>query len=693
MRTVVPTLLSLTLLIAALPALADDDDARRLDAIVVVDAAPVSPATFVLDPKQPRQPVPASDGADYLKTIPGFNALRSGGSNGDPVLRGLSGSRLNLQVGDGALHGACPARMDNAMSYVAPETYDRVVVVKGPQTVLWGPVGSAGTVRFERQAPSLAEGGAALFDGSMLLGSRGRRDQVIDASIGTDAVYARVSANHAEADDYEDGNGDVVPSRWMKWNADAELGWMPAADTRIALHLGTGDGEARYAGRGMDGAQFDRRSAALRIEHGNPGGPLSHVEVSLFHHHVDHVMDNYTLRTPDPHGSMPMPMVTAVDRRSQGGRAALTWSLSEVEVIAGLDHQDSRHRSRSGMGVDAHLARPWVADASFGQSGVFAEATWVPGAQSRWVGGLRADRVHVRDLRVGTMTVANPTAGQRREDTLPASFLRFERNLAASPAAFHIGIGRTDRFPDYWELFSPANGPMGSVNAFDAIQPERTTQIDIGIDWHAERSSLWAAFYLGRIDDFILFDYRAMHGDGHGHDHGDHGHDHGHGRNNRARNVDARIRGAELGGSRQLDAHWKLSASIAHARGENRDDGQPLPQVAPLEVRIGLNREQGDWSFGTLLRAATAQTRSAPGFGNVVGQDIGDSKGFGVFSINTAYRLADHWRLSAGIDNLFDRAYSEHLNLAGDSGFGYPADPLRINDPGRTLWLKLDWRH
>ena len=91
--------------------------------------------------------MPASDGADYLKTIPGFSAIRNGGSNGDPVLRGMFGSRLNLVSNDGSMPGACPARMDNPMSYVSPETFDRLVVVKGPQTVLWGPGASAGTVR------------------------------------------------------------------------------------------------------------------------------------------------------------------------------------------------------------------------------------------------------------------------------------------------------------------------------------------------------------------------------------------------------------------------------------------------------------------------------------------------------------------------------------------------------------------
>src|SRR5690606_9329918 len=81
--------------------------ATEIEGVVVVGVAPVAATTFVTDPKLPRQPVPASDGTDYLKTIPGFSALRSGGTNGDPVLRGMFGSRIALLTNDGAVRGAC----------------------------------------------------------------------------------------------------------------------------------------------------------------------------------------------------------------------------------------------------------------------------------------------------------------------------------------------------------------------------------------------------------------------------------------------------------------------------------------------------------------------------------------------------------------------------------------------------------
>ena len=88
---------------------AAESDTTYLPTAVVTGVAQQSPGVVVTDPKLPRQPVPASDGADYLKTIPGFSALRSGGVNSDPVFRGMFGSRLKLLTNGGEMLGACPA--------------------------------------------------------------------------------------------------------------------------------------------------------------------------------------------------------------------------------------------------------------------------------------------------------------------------------------------------------------------------------------------------------------------------------------------------------------------------------------------------------------------------------------------------------------------------------------------------------
>ncbi|TVP89138.1 MAG: TonB-dependent copper receptor [Pseudomonadaceae bacterium] len=664
------------LLLLAPTALADHP--LKLAPVVITGVQQETPLTLVTDPKNPRQPIPASDAGDYLKTLPGFSAVRGGGTNSDPVLRGMFGSRLNLLNNGGEMLGACPSRMDSPSSYIAPETFDRLTVIKGPQTVAWGPGNSAGTILFERDPAYFSEPGQRL-DLSAVVGAASRRDLLLDGAIGGPSGYLRVTGNRSRADDYRDGNGDRVPARWDKWNTDLAMGFTPDSDTLVELTLGRGDAEARYAGRGMDGSQFERDSAGLRFTRELGDSGLSAVSAQLYYNYADHVMDNYSLRTPPTSGMMAGPMATNVDRRTLGARLSSDWLWGDWAVQVGADAQRNRHRTRSSAGVGAYRDLPWLEDARFSQYGLFAEATYTVSPGSEWISGVRLDRHRTRDgrerLGSGMMAMPNPTSGQSRNETLPSGFVRLEQRLSENLLGY-AGVGHVQRFPDYWELFSPRVAPVGEVNAFSGIDPERTTQLDLGLQYQQGDVQAWVSAYAGRIDDFILFTYPAAGGMPH--------------QNSRADNVDARIAGAELGAVYPLGEHWTLDGNLAFAWGKNRDNGRPLPQMPPLDARLGLTWAQGDWSLGGLLRGVTGQSRTALNQGNVVGRDLGDSSGFAVASVHAAWKASEQIRVTTGIDNLFDRAYSEHLNMAGNAGFGFPAEPTRINEPGRTWWVKLD---
>ena len=635
-----------------------------------------TPLTIITNPKEARQPIPASDGADYLKTIPGFSAVRGGGSNSDPVLRGMFGSRLKLLTNGGEMLGACPSRMDAPSSYIAPQNFDQLTVIKGPQTVAWGPGSSAGTVLFDRLPESFDEPGSRL-DATVVAGSSTRRDMQLDGAVGSREGYLRLSGNRSRSGDYKDGNGDRIPSRWNKWNADLALGWTPDDDTLLEFSAGAGDGEARYAGRGMDGSQFERESLGLRFEKQFNGGSLSKLEARVYYNYADHVMDNYSLRVPPSTGMMAGGMASNVDRRTLGARLGATWVWDDVELLAGADAQRNTHRTRNDhMGMNTYQHQPWVKDAGFSQIGLFSELSWTRRDGQQVIGGVRLDQHHVEDFREaisgghgGGPGMPNPTAGETRRETLPSAFLRLEQDLSSLPATAYIGIGHVQRFPDYWELFSPRQA-AGAVNAFDGIDPERTTQLDVGMQYKRQGMDAWISGYAGVVDDFILFDYSGM--------------------NSSAANIDAHIMGAEAGVALDLSDNWQAETSLAWAWGRNRSDGEALPQMPPLDARFNLTYARDNWSAGALWRVVASQSRTADGKGNVTSRDFGDSAGFGVLSVNAAYRFSPEVTASVGLDNLLNKTYAEHLNLAGNGSFGFPAD-TRINEPGRTLWAKLDF--
>ena len=631
----------------------DSAPTTTLDEVVVTAIHDQSAVQVVTDPKIPRQPVPASDAADYLQTIPGFSAVRSGGTNGDPVFRGQFGSRLPLLTNGMQMLGACPGRMDTPSSYIAPETFDVLTLIKGPQTVLWGPGASAGVVRFERERPDFAAG-PVNFTASLLGASAGRNDQNADLAAGNDQFYARISANHSHGQDYKDGDGTSIPSGWNKWNADAALGWTPDADTLVELSAGAGDGWARSAARGMDGTQFRRDSLGLRLQKQNITPWLSKVEAQIYRNEADHLMDNFQ-RRPLPPGKMAM--ASNVKRVVTGGRIAATLQPTPaLTADIGLDLQRNTHEGRSGMGM-SYLNKPWVRDAKFANLGLFSELRWQAAPSTLWVGGLRLDRAQAWDYR-------NPASTHKRDESaLPSGFVRWEQTLA-SGATTYVGLGHVQRFPDYWELISGKAG-----NVFATLEPEKTTQLDVGANWKGQNWQFWTSAYAGMVRDFILFDYASN--------------------PSKARNIDARTAGFELGGSYKLAPAWTAQATVAYTWGSNRSDGTALPQMPPLEARLGLDYAQGPWTAGALWRLVAAQHRYTQDQGNVVGRDMGASSGFGVLSLHASYRVQRQLKITVGVDNLLDKTYAEHLNLAGNAGFGFPAN-TRLNEPGRTLWLRAD---
>ena len=155
------------------------------------------------------------------------------------------------------------------------------------------------------------------------------------------------------------------------------------------------------------------------------------------------------------------------------------------------------------------------------------------------------------------------------------------------------------------------------------------------------------------------------------------------------------VTGAELTYSQRLGDSFKVDSSLAYTRGTNDTDNSALPQLAPLEARIGADYQQQDWSVGMLWRLVAAQDRYTLNTGNIVGKDLGPSSGFGILSANAAWKILPSLQLSLGIDNLFDRQYAEFVSRAGSNGMGgaIPGfeQTTRVNEPGRTAWLKLSW--
>ena len=677
---------SLPALVGSLPAHADEaPKSTAIEQMVVTGVKTEQPLSLVTDPKKPRQPLPANDGADYLKTIAGFSVVRKGGTDGDPVLRGMAGSRLNILLDGESILGGCSNRMDPPTAYIFPETLDQIKVIKGPQTVKYGPGNSAGVVLFERDQERPQETEWDLHS-SLLAGSAERQDGLVDAAYKSPEFSLRGTITSASSDDYEDGDGVTVHSRYERWNGQLGFAWTPDEDTRLEVSSARSDGEAAYADRGVDGSKFARENYNAKYIRNNISELIQSIEVQGYYNYVDHVMDNYTLRKPS--GMMATQMAMNPDRKTTGGKVAMTLAPQEDMVLTvGLDIQDNRHSNRSSMNQAAmdyrDLARE--TDAEFFQTGLFSELSWDAAPGNRLVAGARVDNWQVRDLRnqvrLSMMSaVANPTAGEEREDLLQSGFLRYEKNLESSgpsSATLYAGVGYNERFPDYWEMI--AKESADSVSALD-IAPEKTTQLDIGYIYRNEKLSASISAFANTIDDYLLIQAGFTKASAMG--------DMSDTRSTTiVRNIDARSWGMEMDLGYRLTESWRGELTLSSVRGANDSDDTTLAQLPPLEVRLGMYYEQEDWTAGVLWRSIAAQDRVDIGKGNIAGQDVGTTGSANVLSVNGGWRPGQSLLLTAGVDNLLDDTYAEHISRAGAAIPGF--DQLgKINEPGRTLWMK-----
>lgn len=663
--------------------------------VVVVSGQPVSAVSSVVDVTNQQQPQALADGADYLKNLAGFSAVRKGGVDADPLLRGMGGSRLAILLDGAPVMGGCSNRMDPPTAYVLPETFEQVRIIKGPQSVAYGSGVSAGAVLFERVGSVFDDFGSRAqpeLEGRLqtTFGSFNRREQLVQTALRAEHWLIGAQANHAEAGNYRDGDGNTVASRYRKqawqWRAAVSLGEHHA----LELKQGRSEGEAAYADRGVDGSRFDRDYWQLTWSARDLGEHWRSSEWQLSQSKVDHVMDNYKLRID---GWLPGNTLAAMNpaRRNDKLRWHNELQFGAHQLVAGVDAERDRHIQRMSMD-QRHLpyrAVPWTDSALFERQGIYAEWTQVLNEQQRLVAGGRVDRARARDQRIqvssgghhGAMTV-NPSANQSRHETLHSGFVRYEHDFAwaGGQARSFIGWGQSQRLPDYWELISKE--AVDSLSAFNTPK-ERYRQWDTGLEWQSERTRWQWSLFAADIDNYSLIEAnypKTMQMMGMSH--------------TRYTTVTRPVRavsyGSELMVEHALDAHWWTQASLAFVHASNLTDHQPLAQQPPAEMKWSLEYRASSWQVGALWRVSAAQHRVAVNQGGIAGVDTGTSPGFSTLGLYGRWQPQAALTISAGIDNLFDRYYREHLARPLENGTALSLQ--RIAEPGRSAYLRVEYR-
>jgi iron complex outermembrane receptor protein len=669
-----------------------DQEVVVTDEILVLDEWPPPSGIQTLQ-RDELAPVSIGDGADLLRSIAGVSVGRMGGHGLEPRIRGLGESNLNVLLDGAYVHGGCPNRMDPPSSFAAPNGFDRITVLKGVQSLRYGAGGNGGTVLFERSPTLLPADQPWRADVRSAYGSWHRDPEVgVDAAFGRGSFYLRALGEMRSFDSYEDGDGNRVRSAYESENGSLAVGF--GKPEKGVLELGlevTRTDDALFAGAGMDSPEDSNDTVRLKFRRSDELAGWSDLRADLYFSAVDHLMDNYSLRPL----SAPMAMRVPSTSDTFGGRLSADRQRSpRLRLTLGVDYQENLREALRYAGPDpqrvTNLQSVMWPDTTLSQGGLFIEGERLLSPESRLRFAGRIDRFTATAAKANLQPVGmnrSPNElydlyyGSRADDwsdTDASALLRYERRLRSELTLF-TGLSRSLRPADATERYLGSDNPIAPERwvGNPRLQTAKHHQLDLGVAATRPRSYWALTGFVDQVDDFILRD-RA------------HGQEGIRLSDNASiyRNAEARLIGLELEGRRSLGPRFELGGTAGWVQGDNREDDRPLAQIPPLQGRLGLRYVDQRWTGAVGLRWATRQTRVDDDPLTGSGLDFGQTSGYAVLDLSASFELAAGLAVVAGADNLLDHTYADHLNR----GNLFDPDPIRVNEPGRSLWVRLHWQ-
>lgn len=627
----------------------------------------------------------AQNPGEALRGEPGLAVASDGAQGQNPVIRGLKKESVVLLVDGMRLNSAQPAGA--VASFMSLGLADRLEVVKGPASVLYGTGALGGAINVllpqARFDPGATFSAAASYDSA----SRGVRGTgVLNASGGDHAVM--VGASLARIDDYKAPDGRVERTGY---DSDSFIG--------------------QYRFR-IDSAQ-QLRASLQRYEDEDvwyPGSTRPHPSPLVGSTTVHSPKQARTLAelgySRKGSGEAPLNLDVRVYRQEME-RRIYAWSrvrndeISRTHVFFTTDGLDAK---ADWLIHPQHLlsfgANYWNMGASperyLNSPPVFATVRRDPFDDGR----ISAFGVYVQDdMRFGKLNVLaalrhDTVKGEAAAMANPANpALKITNNLDRRDSAFSGSLGaiyeaapllrpyanlsrgfRAGEMRERYESSPRGDGYYYAGNP--QIKPEVSTQFEIGLKGSSERAGYQLALWRNRIADYmsgldISGTARAVTVCG-------------------AANAAAcketvnisrvTLHGFEAQGKWQpWQGHW-LKAGLSVVRGSNDALDEPLFQMPADELTLGWEGNVApNWTMDVTGRFVRKQNRVATVFSRGSEDKTG---GFATADVGATWRYAKSQSLRIGVKNLFDREYHEHLT-EGVSG-------QEFHMPGRSL--VLSWR-
>ncbi|WP_044411073.1 TonB-dependent receptor domain-containing protein [Thiomicrospira microaerophila] len=623
-----------------------------------------------------------------LRQFSGVEAQRMGGHGLDVLIRGQGQSAVTVLIDGGKIEGGCPNRMDPPTSYSEISSFDSITVIKGVQSLQYGVGGTGGTVLLEREKPTFDAAKAYQGKVHAATNSNGLTQDIgTDVAAGGDQGYVRLQAAYKDAQSYKDGNGDTVRSSYQTTQGHIDLGWTPSEDHHLKLsHEIANTADALFQGAGMDAPKSDGSMTRLRYQGQNFTGPVNAVDLQVYRSEVAHVMDNFSLR---PSGAMRSEVPS--DVTTQGGKLKLTSQFSATQLDYGFMLQAVEKQATLFNRVNNQSQFLMWPNTSTEQNSLFVEANTALSASQNVIYGLRVDSVSAEakeankapDNNMGNREPVNLYAAAysgysgntKITETNWNGLVRYQQQLNNTLDWFG-GLSLTTRTADETERFMARADWTGNPD----LKPEKHLQLDLGLN-HTSQNLNWSAnAYFDRVSDYILRDLAKNQASANARPVGMAPNTNTSGINNIYVNIDAQIYGAEFDMDYRLNQAWLLSGQLAYTQGKNTTDNRRLSNIAPLNAQFSAQYVQSNWYAAARANLATQQTQVNSAYGEP------ETAAWQTLDVYGGYQINKTFMLQAGVDNLTDKAYFNHVNRT-DPTTGHV---FKVMEPGRNIWARVE---
>lgn len=616
------------------------------------------------------------DAGAILALNPVVSGIRKGGSFAfDPVMRGFKYDQLNVVInGMQSANAACPNRMDPPTAQVALNRIREVEILKGPHALRYG-IGLGGTINYIQENPDFTSESGIYGRLSSMFESNGEvwRNEGRVGFHGSNYDIG-VLGSYASGNDYLDGNGNPVASDFKRGTlgvyADVQ------ASSKDLLQFSLNRNFARdvdFPSLGMDLRTDDTWMGSLKHTRTFTGQSLVQWTNSAYFTRVDHLMDNL-LRELNPRMmNASTPSIT----QNWGLRTEGEWKLAQGRLFAGLDYKSeaadgtrTREILMGPMMGKVFLDNLWQ-DSEISKTGLFANYSYPVGNTVVTASGRLEINQAVANNPAEEFIQIHPEIENTQLN--PGISIGAQKDLgkAFSLGIWAAGVRRSGSLLERYINYLAVGLDPWEMVGDPQINPETNYELDMVLGYERERIAVELTLFGSYLDNYITsvkteLKPRLATSPG----------------VRQYVNLDEAFKtGAELAFRQKISSHISHSLQFAYTYGKDLGMGAPLPEIAPLDIRYGLMGHflDGKLHTGANLRFVSDQNRVSESFGE------GTTPGFTLVDLDASYPIGSKILIKAGVQNLLDETYYEHLSRP------IGTDKTPMYSPGRNYFAMVSF--